>query len=364
MNKILLIIPDDKLGGSELFLKNIVLFHLKLGDKVFVIFLKKSLSCDWDDIKLVENCTIKYNKVSNNLFGMIVSVFLILTSGRFFYRIYTSHLHTTSLAGFLIKLKLIKKVTFIGRESTSYFLRYSRKKLQKFKILYHLGYSSLDLLICQSDEMKFQLIKGLPKLISKINVQVINNPIDLKDSYHLQNSSSYDFPIKYKFIVSAGRLIWEKGFDILIAAFYKLKNEYPNMKLIILGEGALRKNLEDQISSLELDTEVFLPGHVSNVYDYFKNAEMCVVSSKIEGFPNVLLQMMSQNNRVVSTKCAGGIIDLKGIFCAETNNIEDLYLNMKKSLRTNYSNSLIFQNQLSERNWDEFFQKLDTYITN
>ena len=151
--------------------------------------------------------------------------------------------------------------------------------------------------------MKAQFIKNLPFISKKINIKTIPNPINLKKT--LQPNT--DFIFNEDYIVAAGRLIEEKGFDILIDAFNLLQNDYSNLKLVILGEGPLRSHLEAKINDLNLVSKILLPGRVSNIFDYFKLARVCVVSSRIEGFPNVLLEMMSQNTNVISTRCAGDI---------------------------------------------------------
>lgn len=363
MKEILIVVPDDKLGGSEQLLKNITLFHLQNNDFVHVIFYKKSISGQWDDLKTFSNISLNFTSAASDLRGIPFAIYTLFKIRRTFDLIYTSHLHTNSIIGILIKLKIVKKKSFIGRESTSYFLRYKGKQLEIFKLLYRLGYSSLDLVICQSEEMKQQLITGLPKLMAKINVQVIPNPINLKAIKEQKANPNLNFLKNEEFIVSAGRLIWEKGYDILIEAFCELKKDYPKLKLKILGEGNCRPELEEQLAKLNLKNEVILTGQVANVYDYFKEARLCVVSSKIEGFPNVLLQMMSQNNRVVSTRCAGGIEDLEGVVTANTYDSEDLYRKIKIALKMDVShNSERFKKQLEARSLENFSQKIHTYL--
>ena len=272
--------------------------------------------------------------------------------------VYTSHLHTTSLIGLLIKLRIINKKHFIGRESTSIFRRFSGKQLFVFKSLYSIGYSSVDLLINQTEYMKEQLIEGLPWLEKKTNIQVIPNPINLKAIQNIQLSTEKVHP--REFIVSAGRLIPEKGYDILIEAFSEIAKEHPHLDLLILGEGHKRQELEEQIRILKLEDRIFLKGHVANVYDFFNQASLCVVASRVEGFPNVLLQMMSQNSKVVSTKCAGGIEDLKGVVCTEPGDIEDLKNKIKSEVIINKnSNNFLFQKELEERSLEKFFERIN-----
>ena len=125
----------------------------------------------------------------------------------------------------------------------------------------------------------------------------------------------------------------------------------------------MRNNLENLIKDLDLEGEVILKGHVKNVYNYFKNAEVCIVSSRIEGFPNVLLQMMSQNINVVSTLCAGGIKEMNGIITTTPDNSEGLVDAIKFCLESDLSqNREIFDRELSGRSIDQFVNKINYYL--
>lgn len=357
MNKILIALPNDTLGGAEQYLKNIANFYLNSKYSVFVLFLKKEDSYGWSDFKNRENVSLMFTNASSEkfgLFGFIKNLWL-LRRIKFDY-IFTSHVHLTGFIGFFIKLKITKKKYFIGRESTLIFDRFKGFKLFLFKFHYKMGYRSLDLLICQTELMKNQFVNNLPKLSQKINISVIPNPIVLINNIFKKND------LKYKnYIVSAGRLIPEKGFDILIDAFYLLYKDFPNLKLVILGEGKERTSLENQIFDLKMNENIFLEGFVKNVYPYFSEAKLCVVSSRIEGFPNVLLQMMSQNNNVVSTKCAGGIDEIKGIIVSETVSVKSLYDAMKNCLLNvnNENNRALFDLELESRSIDSFIKKID-----
>lgn len=357
MKTVLIALPNDKLGGAELYLKNIAEYFLSCDYCVNVLFLKKREANGWSEFDNTENINLIYTKASNELKGLIFFLRNILYFKKKKYDyIFTSHVHLTGVIGLLLKLRLLRKKSFVARESTSIFKRFKRNKLFIFKLQYLLGYSAVDLLICQTNYMKEQLCVALPKLVDKIHIEVIPNPFNLK-----KNKS--DFFFNEPFIVSAGRLIPEKGFDILIRSFKVLKSDFPNLKLIILGEGKLRNNLENLIKDLDLEGEVILKGHVQNVYNYFKNAEVCIVSSRIEGFPNVLLQMMSQNINVVSTLCAGGIKEMNGIITTTPDNSEGLVDAIKFCLESNLSqNREIFDRELSGRSIDQFVNKINYYL--
>ena len=103
-----------------------------------------------------------------------------------------------------------------------------------------------------------------------------------------------------------------------------------------------------------------MPGRVSNVLDYFKAARACVVSSRIEGFPNVLLEMMSQNTSVISTKCADGIEGLEGVFVVEVNDVDGLVDNLEIILDSDTShNRAVFDKELRTRNISEYINKIE-----
>src|SRR5690606_6722773 len=135
---------------------------------------------------------------------------------------------------------------------------------------------------------------------------------------------------------------------------------HPDLKLIILGEGTERENLEALAKELGIMESVLLVGFQDNVYPYFRHASVCVVSSIIEGFPNVLLQMMSQNDKVVSTLCAGGIEDVPCIHTCEINNSEDLAIKIEYALKTDAkSNREVFDRFLETRSVASFIEQIN-----
>jgi glycosyltransferase involved in cell wall biosynthesis len=209
--------------------------------------------------------------------------------------------------------------------------------------------------------MKNQLVKGMPKIEGYTKIEVIPNPIDTNLIIKNANKAGPgDLPKKY--VVAAGRLIQLKGFDNLIYVFAEIRIKHPDLSLIILGDGPENKTLKDIIKKTKLDDAVILPGQVKNVYPYFKNASVCVVSSITEGFPNVLLQMMSQNNKVVSTLCAGGIEDIPGIYTCQTQNNEALREKIELALNTDKDNRDVFKDYLDIRSIKHFIKSMNYHL--
>ena len=102
---------------------------------------------------------------------------------------------------------------------------------------------------------------------------------------------------KKKRILAAGRLnIWHcKGFDILIKAWAKVQEKYPDWVVEIAGEGDKgRLYLENLIAENHLENRVILSGFHLNIKDFFDDSEIFVLSSRYEGFGMVLIEAMSQ----------------------------------------------------------------------
>lgn len=356
MKKKLFVLPTAQLGGAEQVLKMIA---QNTTEEVHVFFFEEKKTDTWN----IKNINIHVGGQKSKLRNTLNFISFIIRQNYWDY-IYTSHIYMTATVGLLIRLGILKKVFFIARESTTVFNRFSGIKLKSYRLMYKLGYPQVDLLICQTEYMRNQLIEALPWLNKKIKIRTIPNPVNL-DNMIEQSKSLNPFTLKQPYIISAGRLIPEKGFDILIKAFSKISSDYPQINLVILGEGNERSVLEKLILDLELQDKIFLPGFHSNVYPIFKEAELCVVSSRIEGFPNVLLQMMSQNTKVVSTKCAGGIESINGVFTCETENIDRLADAMREclSVSTDYFRD-VFDVELKKRSISDFIYTVENILMN
>lgn len=351
--KILIVLPNDTLGGAEQYLK-LIASYFKYED-ISIFFLQSYQTKLWADL---EKETNQFYCSSKSRFLGILKFIQTINNQKIKYDyIFTSHISINALVGTLINLKILKTNKFIARESTSIFLRFKGLNLLLYKLFYKIGYKKMDLLICQTDLMKTQLIDGFKTIDSRTLVKTIPNPINF-DFLIKQRQKSNKLNFSYDFIVSAGRLIDEKGFDLLIDAFYNIKKTNKNIKLIILGEGDSKESLKEQIVRLNLIDEVILTGHVTNVLDYFKEARLCIVSSRIEGFPNVLLQMMSQNEAVVSTLCAGDISNIEGLITCEPNDKFALINALENALANQYNTRQIFDIYLENRSIHKFIDRI------
>jgi glycosyltransferase involved in cell wall biosynthesis len=113
-----------------------------------------------------------------------------------------------------------------------------------------------------------------------------------------------------RLLLAVGRLSEQKGFDTLIAAFQSLAAKFPHWRLAILGEGPLRGDLAAQIADAGLDGRILLPGRVGNVGDWYVAADLYVMTSRFEGFPNTLAEAMAHGLPAVSFDCDTGPRDI------------------------------------------------------
>ncbi|RAL21122.1 glycosyl transferase [Lujinxingia litoralis] len=106
-------------------------------------------------------------------------------------------------------------------------------------------------------------------------------------------------------VLAVGRLTPAKDYPNLLDAMARLKQTH-SARLLILGEGELRAELEARIADLGLEQDVAMPGFVSNPYACMARADVCVLSSRWEGFGNVLVEALAVGAPVVATDCPGG----------------------------------------------------------
>jgi GalNAc-alpha-(1->4)-GalNAc-alpha-(1->3)-diNAcBac-PP-undecaprenol alpha-1,4-N-acetyl-D-galactosaminyltransferase len=131
---------------------------------------------------------------------------------------------------------------------------------------------------------------------------VIPNPVAIPESEPIESQLFTDD----RHLLAIGKLIPQKGFDLLIKAFAQICEAHPEWTLTILGEGEMRGELEDLCLELGVEDLVFMPGVVKNVDAHLRKADIFALSSRFEGFPVTLCEAMACGVPVIATDCLSG----------------------------------------------------------
>lgn len=162
-----------------------------------------------------------------------------------------------------------------------------------------LALTRADHLICQGDD----LAGDLARLGIATPRTVIGNPIDVDEIARLAAAPA-TLPGDPA-LLAVGRLSRQKGFDVLLAAFARLVASAPAAHLTIAGTGVDDAALRSRAAALGVADRVTFAGFVENPYPLMRAADLYVLSSRYEGFPNVALEALACGTPVVAAACPG-----------------------------------------------------------
>ncbi|MFC1521614.1 glycosyltransferase [Elusimicrobiota bacterium] len=177
-----------------------------------------------------------------------------------------------------------------------------------FRTLYRWLYPKADRIICSCEVMREDLEKHFA--VPGVKIIVIPNPVDRDYVLAQASNREHGFEPGRINLVAAGRLVKQKGFDILIKAFSMVKDRYPDANLTILGEGPEKESLKQLACAGKVDTSLRFAGFKRNPYAYLSEADVFVLSSRWEGLPNAALEALACDTPVVAFAGAGGISEV------------------------------------------------------
>jgi glycosyltransferase involved in cell wall biosynthesis len=327
--KLLFIIPSLRAGGAERVIVNL-LRHLdksKFDIILIVINMQDAVYTEElpNDIQILDLTTgrVRY------AFLKILRLFWQLRPDVVFSTLGHLNLMLALLQPFLprhIRL-LCRETTILSAALKAY--SYPQIWLWAYKKFY----SRFAAIICQSKYMRDDLILNFNMPLDKI--VVINNPVDIDRVLQLAalpipadiaRFAAQENAQPVINLVAAGRLVEVKGFDLLFKALALHAN--AAIRLTLLGEGPLKADLQNLAKSLGIEQQICFAGYQKNPYAFISRADAYVLSSRIEGFPNVVLEALACGTPVIATPALGGtmeiLADVEGCFLASSISAEGL----------------------------------------
>ncbi len=294
--KIYFIVPSMRGGGSERVISILVNNLDRTKYDVSLVLLQKEgryLDDLASDVKIID---LNAKRARYSIFKIVK----ILMDDK--PDIVFSTLGHLNLLISMLRFFFPKSMKFIARESSIVSVNNNQEKFPKvFDFLYRKFYDNFDLIISQSHCMKNDLVNNYDIVEDKI--KVINNPVDIDKITKLMQTDEILFDKNKINLLSVGRLNAVKGYDLLFQSLAKLDDKYH---LTILGEGAQKESLLKLSLDLGIQNRVIFKGFESNPYKYMAQANLMVLSSRYEGFPNVVLEANACGTPVVAFNCSGG----------------------------------------------------------
>ena len=143
-------------------------------------------------------------------------------------------------------------------------------------------------------------------------VVLIYNGIELSEYYPDDFGESfrcireeYNIGEEVFLIGAVGRMVWQKGFECLIESVPAIIKTFPRAKILIVGDGPLRKNLEALSEELRIRDKVIFTGFRSDIKEILSAIDILVIPSLLEGFPMITLEAMAMAKPIVATKIDG-----------------------------------------------------------
>lgn len=299
-NKISFLISSISSGGSENVCINIANGLAKRGWKI-------DLFCfDLKEKKNLKKISKKINFINLNsksfIMGFLKMIFYVKKNNIknifcFHYLVATQLVILRFL--FSKQLKIIVRNNISLTKTEEYNYKNSIKKKIIFKIVKFL-YPKVDYCISQCYDMKNDLIQNYS--IPNKRLKVIYNPV----KYEIEKKSINYSAKKENFILLAGRLVKQKRPEVAIKLFSNILKKFPKFKMKIAGNGDQKKYLRKLVSIYRINKNVKFVGHIENLSSLFKKANLTIMTSAYEGFPNVLIESITLGTPVISYDCPYG----------------------------------------------------------
>lgn len=307
MQKVLFLIPSLTMGGAERVTSHLANHLANKGYQVAISTLTDTSADFYALDPRIERFGLGVSKSSDNIGAAIVNNVNTIGAVRNCLREWQPHVAISMMSSANVYLAFAGRGLPIQKIGSERVHPPNLPLGRAWEFLRRVMYGNLNGLVAQTEQSASWL-----KANTRIkHVTVIGNPVVLplpsvppiEDPAALLNS-------RRKYILAIGRLVDQKGFDLLIDAYARLALSSSRWDLVILGDGPMKPELEAKIHRYDLMDRVLLPGRVGNPGDWYQACDMYVMSSRFEGFPNTLAEAMSYSLPVVSFDCPTGPSDL------------------------------------------------------
>jgi L-malate glycosyltransferase len=290
-------------GAQKVLLDQAKWFHQR-GHKVVVAFFydKENFHARWQaayDFPIIDLKTFKGGKVNGLLLmNGLLSLWRLIRRERI--EVMETFTHDSNILGLPVGWLAGVPVRLATHHGVIDGFSRARQRIHSF-IVNHIAH----LIIAVSSKTEGQAIQ---EGIKRENIVVIQNgiePVSLEAVNRPGVRKETGMGPADIFLVSVGRLVYQKAHQVLVSAMPLVLKEFPHVKLGICGDGILRPQLESQIEELGLSQNVKLLGKWENVARFLSIADIFVLPSRWEGLPIALLEAMSVGLPVVATTVEG-----------------------------------------------------------
>ena len=318
----LFILTSDRMGGTERVTRTLAREAVRSGsfEGVDILVLAWSRTGTLDELESKAGVRLHYSFAPNTSSG-ILSMVRFLATRRYAF-VFSSATHLNAVCSAMRRLGLLRARWLVSRESTQTFDRDFGRLGPLSRMLYRL-YGAQDVLVCQTERM-LQSLNRRTQGRFDAKLKVIPNPIDrerIESGLHMGPPEELAIiPLDRTRIVWCGRLSAVKSPLRAIELVQLLHSSgVKNAHLIVIGDGPLREDMLNHAISSGIAEFVTFVGHQENPAAAMAGARLGLVTSDVEGFPNVILEMLAAGvGAIVTTDCAGDLERLPCTFVSPT----------------------------------------------
>lgn len=297
--KLLMIMSATDVGGAQRFCLNICKYFNSIGYDYQVLFLRKGKSAELKQ-EFIDNhiCFLEFD--CKSVMRSIPQIVRYVNKMK--PDVMLSTVGNVDFAVAVAKLFIPRVKFYIRKANVVFDNQKSGTNIAKLRFEAFV----CDKLIALTKDMKQDYLQYGFK---EKNIVVINNMVDLeyinRRLKEAEPEHEWFDKTKYHLIVANARMVPEKRHDVLIKAFEIVEKAIPESRLMILGNGPLRKQIEEMVPQSLKDKIAFM-GFQNNPYYYMYHASVFALTSDYEGFPNVVIEALACGLPVVTTNCKTG----------------------------------------------------------